>query len=175
MIGGQLLDLSVLPALTTINLGDNLLDGAVPAGIWSKANLVELDLADNGFVGSIASMNLPDLTSLNLTQSGLGGPIPVGLWSSTDLTNLDLSENGFTGGIDAAVGNLILLTELDLSDNQLTGVMPASIRPLLVANGGVLAAFSSSGNLCFTPETPEVNTDLLLLDPDWNEAGVCPP
>jgi hypothetical protein len=175
MIEGQIPDLSLLPALNSIHLGENLFTGTVPVGLWTKANLLEINLSENEVTGSIATMTLPALTSLNLANSGLSGAIPAGLWSSTSLTSLDLSENGFTGSIDPTIGGLVLLQTLDISDNELTGLMPDTLRPLLINQGGQLANFSSSGNLCFDPETPELAAGLLALDPDWNEAGECTP
>jgi hypothetical protein len=170
-IGGSVPDVSALGSINTIDLGDNLLMGT-HASVWTSASLANLDLSDNTLSGAIpGEINLPTLQTLNLSNSGLGSAIPDNLWLSTSLTDLDLSENTFSGQIAGGIGSLVLLIELDISDNLLTGLVPIEITNLVNLTPGNL---SMTGNNCFTPETPDVETFLTNLEPNWNEAGLCP-
>ena len=82
--------------VTSLNLSDNDLTGAIPEELGSLANL----------------------TWLWLGYNALTGPIPVELGGLANLTKLWLSGNDLTGPIPAQLGSLANLTWLKLDGND---------------------------------------------------------
>ncbi len=65
--------------ITELDLSNNGLDGALPAGIALLAHLTDLNLADNSLSGTIPSElgNLDKLKVLDISDNGLAGSIPT--------------------------------------------------------------------------------------------------
>ncbi len=65
--------------ITELDLSNNGLDGALPAGIALLAHLTDLNLADNSLSGTIPSElgNLDKLKVLDISDNGLTGSIPT--------------------------------------------------------------------------------------------------
>ncbi len=111
-----------LPHLTSLNLYQNQLSGAIP-DFSNLPNLTSLSLSRNKLSGAIPDFsNLPNLTSLNLYQNQLSGAIP-NFTSLSNLIYLRLYQNQLNGAIPDFT-NLSNLTSLRLNQNQLNGMIP---------------------------------------------------
>ncbi len=121
-----------LASLTTLDLRENGLTGTVPAALADLASLEELLLARNGLSGPIPTAlgNLASLRRLVLARNFLAGPIPHGLGRLSRLEELGLNDNDLTGPIPTALGALVRLEELDLGGNALSGSIPGELESL---------------------------------------------
>jgi Leucine rich repeat len=166
-IGGTLpASLATLQSLQVLDLSDNDLGPSIPT-FTGPANLLELDLAENLFTGTIAGIAAE--TSLTLLDLGNNNTLSGDLSALTNMLNLqivDLSDNQFGPSIGDVFGNKVallslnlsanlfsvggippslgfpdkpLITELDLAANQLTGEVPAELINLntLTVPGGL--------------------------------------
>ncbi|XP_060202461.1 receptor-like protein 33 [Lycium barbarum] len=113
-----------LTELVNINLGNNLLNGTLPAYIFELPSLQKLFLNGNQFVGQVnefdnASSSLLD--TIDLSNNHLNGPIPKSMFEVERLKVLSLSSNLFSGRVPLdLIGRLSNLTRLELSYNNLT-------------------------------------------------------
>ncbi|MCZ0942610.1 MAG: SwmB domain-containing protein, partial [Gammaproteobacteria bacterium] len=81
--------------VTGLALGDNGLDGALPAALGSLDKLETLDLSDNALTGALPSQlaNLAVLKELILRRSrALAGALPSGLMQLADLATVAIDE-----------------------------------------------------------------------------------
>ena len=122
---GTLTDLnfSSFPALTTLDLSSNMLNGSIPSSISSLRRIQFLSLSDNLLTGQIPSeiTSLSSLRSLTLSWNKLNGSIPASIGSKmSNLTCLSLSRNMLSGSVPPELGFLNLQV-LDLHHNSLTG------------------------------------------------------
>ncbi|KAF8034302.1 hypothetical protein BT93_C0561 [Corymbia citriodora subsp. variegata] len=115
-----LTELTQLPSLTTLLLGQNELSGILPTDIISWKSL----------------------TTLNLSHNRLSGPIPREIGLLMVLTQLDLSENQLSGFIPPEIGQLNL-NLLNLSSNRLSGRIPEELE-----NATYDASFLNNLGLC---------------------------
>lgn len=97
------------PAITDLDLSNNMFTGAVPPSLGNISALAYLDLSNNTLTGTI--------------------PSSVGMLSS--LAVLDLSRNSLTGGVPPSISNLSLLTKLEAHTNNLSGTLPAELGTAL--------------------------------------------
>ncbi len=118
--------------VTNINLGNNNLNGGIPASLGNLSSLQDLNLGQNQLSGGLppALANLVVLQSLDLHQNQLSGAIPSALEKLFSLQSLNLSQNQFTGGIPSTLGDISNLQSLNLSQNQLGGIIPSSLGSL---------------------------------------------
>ena len=118
--------------VTSLNLRDNRLAGAIPGALGNLTDLVDLDLGFNRLTGSIpvALGNLNVLEVLSLDRNQLSGSIPASLGSLSLLEVLSLDRNQLTRQIPGALGKLGNLLELNLGFNQLMGTIPDSLGNL---------------------------------------------
>ncbi|KAH0632803.1 hypothetical protein KY284_035589 [Solanum tuberosum] len=113
-----------LSELVCINLGNNLLNGKIPAYIFELPSLQQLILYSNQFVGQVdefrnASSSLLD--TIDLTNNHLNGSIPKSIFEIGMLKVLSLSSNFFSGTVTLdLIGRLSNLSRLELSYNNLT-------------------------------------------------------
>ena len=118
--------------VTTLDLSDNQLSGAIPGELGNLSNLERLYLSFNQLSAIPKELgNLSSLRSLSVSSNQLSGAIPGELGNLSNLERLSLTGNELTGSIPAQLGNLSSLESLDLSDNQLSGAIPARVgQPL---------------------------------------------
>lgn len=145
-------------SLTSLDLGDNLLYGDVPASLFSTSSkLVKLVLAKNSLrgrfpasLGELSSLEtlqaadnewnqfplevtlLSSLVQLDLSGNVFGGLLPPQIGNLSSLRELFLNGCNFSGGIPPELSNLTNLERiLDLSDNSLLGTIPSSLGNLV--------------------------------------------
>lgn len=120
-------ELSLLPALTTLDLHDNKLQSLPPA-VGALQELRQLRLSHNQLsVLPLELFSLPLLYSLTL-QHNLLESLPSELGQLQGLTELDVSSNRLRE-LPVAVGDLHALTTLNLQHNQLSA-LPDSLGRL---------------------------------------------
>ncbi|OIT00992.1 PREDICTED: receptor-like protein 12 [Nicotiana attenuata] len=113
-----------LSELVYINIGNNLLNGILPAYIFELPSLQQLFLNGNQFVGQVkefrnASSSLLD--TIDLSNNHLNGSIPNSIFGVERLKVLSLSSNLFSGRMSLdLIGRLSNLSRLELSYNNLT-------------------------------------------------------
>ncbi len=104
--------------------GGNVLDLSnkgltqVPMDIFSRVNLVELNLSGNNFTGALPAevRKLQNLQVLNLSGSNFTG-VPAEIGQLRKLRILDLSNNKITG-LPNELGNLTQLETFNISGNN---------------------------------------------------------
>ncbi|XP_058216967.1 receptor-like protein 52 [Rhododendron vialii] len=131
--------IGLLPALTTLSLRSNLLQGPLPI---APPFLRRFLISNNSLSGEISSLicSVRYLEILDLSHNKLSGAVPqcLGNFSSV-LSVLNLRSNGFTGTIPLAFAKPNHLRSLDLSGNHFEGPLPRSLvncRSLEVLNVG---------------------------------------
>ena len=118
--------------VTTIDLTNNALAGAIPASICNLTGLVNLSLGMNQLTGPIPATigNLTSLQRLALWINQLDGSIPDEIGNMTSLRSLGVGANHLSGSIPSSIGNLTLLEDFTADNNNLSGEIPASIGNL---------------------------------------------
>ena len=121
-----------LDRLELLDLSQNDLTGAVPAGLGDLSNLRWLYLWRNDLTGPIPAtlQNLARLEALSLGENGLTGAVPGWLGDLSNLRFLLLWENELTGTIPSALRDLHRLESLSLEGNGLTGAVPSWLDDL---------------------------------------------
>jgi hypothetical protein len=139
-----------------ISLGQNNLDGTIPASLGNLANLKQLYLFSNELTGNIPAElgSLTNLGQLYLNSNQIDGGIPPELGNLASLLDLSLYLNDLEGSIPPELGDLTNLLYLRLNHNQLTGSIPselgnlASLRSLSLYNNELTGSIPSElGNL----------------------------
>ena len=125
-------ELGNLTSLTSLSLQYNSLSGQIPPELGSLTNLRSLRLYGTDLSGEIPRelANLTNLEWLMLYANELSGTIPAWLDELTNLRRLDLDYNNFTGEIPPELGNLTKLEILWLAGNELTGSIPPELGSL---------------------------------------------
>ena len=100
--------------VTALYLGNNQLNGVMPAELGDLYKLQTLNIHDNPLTDKIPAElgRLSNLRDLNLDGNGLTGEIPAELGNLTNLENLNLERNRLSGGVLAELGNLANLRRL---------------------------------------------------------------
>jgi len=139
------------PALQSLLLSDNKLNGRVPNWLHEMDSLIDvnlhrnflttpvdqfsrnynlyyLDLSFNLLTGAISSSicNASSLFALMLSNNKLTGSIPQCLVSSKSLSVLNLENNRLNGTLPNTFANNYLLS-LNLNDNLFEGPLPESL------------------------------------------------
>uniref|UniRef100_A0A0E0K2E9 Receptor kinase-like protein Xa21 n=2 Tax=Oryza punctata TaxID=4537 RepID=A0A0E0K2E9_ORYPU len=129
---GSLPFLNQLQQLQLLNLGSNILDGAIPDELTNSSSLKRLDLSANLLVGAIP-LNISLLSNLEfliLYKNNLTGNIPQTLGDITSLKGIYLAANKLSGSIPDKIWQLPNLLELVLGQNSLSGGIPHALRNL---------------------------------------------
>lgn len=94
---------SGLSKLVSINLGDNLLDGEIPASLFGIHSLQKVVLSQNQFTGrldALSGLASSALVILYLDNNKLSGPFPMFILGLKSLQELELlSSNNFSGSV----------------------------------------------------------------------------
>jgi Leucine-rich repeat (LRR) protein len=123
------------PALLSLHLRSNQLQGRFPTELTTLTTLTELDVSDNALVGELPE-DLRDLSanleSFSCFKNQLSGELPTWLGDFYNLVYLRMGQNDLSGSIPTDVEtNLIFLEHLDLSNQThfggtgITGNMPS--------------------------------------------------
>lgn len=117
--------------------------------ICDDSGVVEINLLDNGLVGTIPTelSQLSALENLKLGRNQLTGNIPVELGQLSNLIRLHLFTNQLSGPIPVELSQLSNLLELFLGGNQLSGSIPSELAQLSNLGGLVLYSNQLSGSI----------------------------
>lgn len=161
-------ELSLLPALTTLDVHDNKLE-SLPRAVGALQELRQLRLSHNQLSAlPLELFSLPLLGSLTL-QHNLLESLPPQLGQLQSLTELDVSSNRLKE-LPPALGDLSALTSLNLQHNQLSA-LPDSLGRL--SNLRVLEC--SNNQLTDLPSSLEQLTSLEQLFVRQNRLRTLPP
>ncbi|URE35707.1 receptor-like protein kinase [Musa troglodytarum] len=124
--------ISLLPDLTTLELGENAISGVVPSAMANCTNLRVLNLSANFLTGQLPDLSsLQKLQVLDLSKNSFDGRFPAWVTKTSGLVKLVLAKNDFDAGeMPENIGSLKNLTWLFLANCKLRGEMPASIYEL---------------------------------------------
>ena len=122
--------------LKSLLLSRNSIGGTIPAALASLTALETISLDYNALSGSIPAElgDLTNLITLSLQRNQLSGPIPTELGDLTNLQTLNLESNHLSGGIPTTFGDLTQLNLLALNSNMLSGSIPLSLANLTALN-----------------------------------------
>ncbi|CAH8317977.1 unnamed protein product [Eruca vesicaria subsp. sativa] len=112
--------------LVSLNLFENMLEGALPESITRSKTLTELKLFNNRLTGEIPSQlgaNSP-LQYVDFSYNKFYGEIPKNLCGGGKLEYLMIIGNSFSGEIPTNLGKCRSLTRVRLSKNKLSGHVP---------------------------------------------------
>ena len=168
-------DCNVDDRVYKLQMGDNNLDGPIPADIEDLPYLRYLFLQENNLTGNIPPElgTLPELRTIQFMVNQLSGNIPSELGALTQLTYLDLADNNLEGSIPSSLGNLTELTHLYLGGNGLTGTIPSGLGNLAKLEWLGLGSNKLSGQI---PSSLGNLAELVYLSLDWNQlSGKIPP
>ncbi|XP_042987251.1 receptor-like protein 14 isoform X5 [Carya illinoinensis] len=133
--GNQILRvLGALPALKSLDLSDNYMEG--PLSIKDLANLSRLEILDMGgnrLNGSISPYieALSSAKAISLSNNYFNGDFPTqDLCRMKKLEEFDISRNDFEGSIPERFSSLAWIESLDLSHNSLSGEIPSTLIDL---------------------------------------------
>lgn len=103
----------------------------VPANVFERTDLIELDLSSNVLTGSLQAeiRHLQKLKVLDLSDNQMTG-VPAEIGQLSNLEELDLSNNQLTG-LPYELGNLSNLVLLDLRGNNYAEADLARIKASL--------------------------------------------
>ena len=168
-------ELGNLSRLTNLNLRRNPLNGQIPSELGNLSNLRTLRLYGTDLSGEIPRelANLTNLERLWIFSNELSGTIPVWLQELTNLKILDLDDNNFTGEIPAELGNLAELEDLWLARNNLTGPIPPELGNL--DDLQLLMLFDNSLSGPIPPELGNLEQLEFLYLQDNELSGEIPP
>ncbi|KAG8379551.1 hypothetical protein BUALT_Bualt07G0100800 [Buddleja alternifolia] len=139
--------------LTTLDVGENPLDGIIPEEIGNlSTSLLKLDATNCKIKGNIPEEigNLSNLMILFLDNNELTGKIPFTVKHLQKLQGLYLYSNKMEGSIPDALCNLHSLVNIYLSLNQFSGSIPeclgnvTSLRSLFLDSNLLSSSIPSS-------------------------------
>ncbi|KAG0579542.1 hypothetical protein KC19_4G105400 [Ceratodon purpureus] len=126
-----------IPNLTSLQLQENKLSGALPLELGACTSLEHLNFGSNNFSGAIPAETwapaLQNLLYLNLSLNFFSGELPSSIGSLHKLQVLDVVESGLSGAVPPELGNLMKLRHLVMSWNnfdQKNNTLPESLTRL---------------------------------------------
>ncbi len=131
-------ELHALTALARLDLGENVLDGCLPADLQDQLDIADSDLAGLSFcvndrAALVALYRATDGDSWT-DNAGWRSDAPIGQWhgvtvdASGRVTALALAENNLAGTVPPELHALTTLTQLDLGGNVLDGCLPVNLQ-----------------------------------------------
>ncbi|XP_076913390.1 receptor-like protein EIX1 [Bidens hawaiensis] len=160
--------------IVDLNLASNGFAGIQETGVWRLCELKQLDLSFNYMEGRLtipSECSRYGLEKLLLSENKLTGNIPTSLGRLAALKVLYLDYNLLTGTIPESIGNLTSLTELVLTGNQLTGLIPTSLGNLVLLRRLDLSENLLNGTIPFSIGRL-ANLEFLYLS--WNSLSSIP-
>ncbi|CAN1347033.1 Probable LRR receptor-like serine/threonine-protein kinase At3g47570 [Linum perenne] len=121
-----------LPRLRSLSVALNGFTGSIPPSLSNASNLIEFQMQDNNFTGSMPSMGSSrNLMRFFIQNNSLGTGLADDLSFISSLTNasslLQLSGNKITGRIPSGIENLVSLYKFEAFQNNLSGTIPSTI------------------------------------------------
>ncbi|GMN57729.1 hypothetical protein TIFTF001_026834 [Ficus carica] len=189
-----------MPAgLSTLLLGNNLLNGSIPNSLCQLERLEVLDLSRNMLAGEVPRCwrdtqwlyvvdlsynklsglipksigHLLYLKRLHIEENNLTGKLPLSLSNCKDLEILDLGENKFFGSIPTWIGeSLSSLQILRLRNNMVNGSIPSQLCQLGKLQILDLADNNLEGRIprCFGKLTGMVTENTTVQEPQANSS-----
>lgn len=118
--------------LNTISLAGNQLSGTIPASLSLLTALTTLDLSNNKFTGELPDMSaMTELAQLDVANNSLSGVLGANGFPP-HLYFLTCSYNKFTN-IHQSISNLLTLTKIDASHNSISSYDSALRLPVVSA------------------------------------------
>ena len=159
-------------SVVSIVLGNNALEGTVPATIFSLPNLVQLSLFSNPlltiqFDGIESASNLQ---VLQLDSTGLTSLTAIG--KARSLTELNVGNNNLVGTLPQELSRLVNLETLVLSNNQFTGPLPEWLAKMPALKSFSVDENQLSGKLI---DFGDFESIVFLNVSDNNFVGAIPP
>ncbi|KAL7253673.1 hypothetical protein ACSBR1_008090 [Camellia fascicularis] len=129
--------LSTLSRLESVDLADNLLQGAISGGKGNLTSLISLDMSYNQLEGKISSSlgKLCKLKSIGLSNNKFGGEVAEVFRGFSHcmldgLESMSLENNCLDGQFPNELHQFKNLTYLSLQNNSISGPIPMSIERL---------------------------------------------
>ncbi|PHT58894.1 hypothetical protein CQW23_01257 [Capsicum baccatum] len=122
--------------LEYMDLQDNHLEGPIfPQFTGELQNLSTVELSNNSLKGAIPSLifSLPSLSYLDLSNNYFSGQLKDFRYNSI-LVIIDISENQLQGLLPKSIQKLESIVSINLSLNQLQGPLPKSFRKHCLSN-----------------------------------------
>lgn len=118
--------------VVALHLGDNNLQGNLPAGLSALVHLTTIDLHNNKIQGQLPQEigKLNQLETLALFGNKIEGQLPESLYRIVTLKVLLLNNNQFSGNLSKEVSNFSALQNLSLFDNNFEGEVPNELEKL---------------------------------------------
>ncbi|KAL3719817.1 hypothetical protein ACJRO7_004748 [Eucalyptus globulus] len=137
-----------LQNLECLYLGGNGLSGTLPSSIFNISSLVNIEFPQNQLEGSLPldlGVTLPNLIELNVADNQFIGPIPAAISNATNLMDLSITINKFSGNVPT-VEKLNQLQWIVASYNQLGSDAPCDLKFLDSINSTSLQVLDISDN-----------------------------
>ncbi|KAJ4981201.1 hypothetical protein NE237_032038 [Protea cynaroides] len=153
--------------LHILNLASNGISGELPL---LTGSCTVLDLSENKFTGNLSRMVNwgNDIEFLDLSQNQLTGSIPEVTSQFLRLNFLNLSHNSLSNSLPTVLSQYPKLTILDLSFNQFNGPLLTNLLTLPTLQELHLGNNLLSGDIKFSPSSPEEH-NLQVLDLSHNQ------
>lgn len=115
--------------LLTIQLSKMLVLNSYPAlfSLWLDGNVVQ------GTIPTVIG-TLTNLASLSVTNSSLTGPIPTEIGNLVNFQRVWLYSNKLVGSIPAQLSKLSKLEVFEIYNNSITGIMPSNVCQSVAAS-----------------------------------------
>lgn len=118
--------------LRELVLGDNAINGTLPAHLFRLTSLKVLDLRNNDLTGLLPeSYEVDVLNVLDLSNNSISGTLPSFFQNMTRLRKLSLNKNQLTGPIPTTIGLMTSLEHFEVAYNGLNGTIPSSLKGLV--------------------------------------------